>query len=87
MHPVNRKIIFPLQILLSCRQCSKCRANAELTAQRRPSMHSIARVYVWNIECLYFSLDEALGLFSLLLQFLIRLLVYDFIRFMNINWD
>ena len=47
----------------------------------------IARVYVWNIDGLYFRLDEALGLFGLLLQFLIRLLVYDFIRLKNINWD
>ena len=45
----------------------------------------IARVYVWNIEGLYFSLDEALGLFGLLLQFLIHLLVYDFIHLKNIN--
>ena len=33
-----------------------------------------ARDHVWNIEGLYFSLDEALGLFGLLLQFIVHLL-------------
>ena len=40
-------------------------------------LHGLARDYVGIIEGLYFSLDEALGLFGLLLQLLIHLLVYD----------
>ena len=34
-----------------------------------------------------FRLDGTRGLFGLLLQFLIHLLVYDFIRHKNTNWD
>ena len=34
-----------------------------------------------------FRLDETRDLFGLLLQFLIHLLVYDFIRLKNTNWD
>ena len=37
--------------------------------------------------CCQFRLDETRGLFGLLLQFLIHLLVYDFIRLKNTNWD
>ena len=47
----------------------------------------LARDYVWNIEGLYFSLYEALGLFGLLLQFIVHILVYDFICLKNTNWD
>ena len=47
----------------------------------------LARDYVCDIEGLYFSLDEALALFGLLLQLLIHLLVYDFIRLKKVNWD
>ena len=50
-------------------------------------MAGLSRDYVWNIEGLYFSLDEALGLFGLLLQFIVHLLVYVFIRLKNTNSD
>ena len=40
-----------------------------------------------NYASTRFSLDETMGLFGLLLQFLIHLLVYDFIRIKNTNWD
>ena len=52
-------------------------------------MTILARIYVWNTEGVYFSLDEALGFVrpSSTIFNSFFLLVYDFIRLKNINWD